>query len=80
MQDLIINSGSDDPPSDYRFGLPAGREEWCLFDSWTSAAQLCAHDLGAGHHRFELAEGNVARQVFHAAIGRDDEVFGSSLL
>src|SRR5262249_231869 len=56
---------------------PVRREEWRLFDLCISAAQLRAHNLCAGHHRFELAESNVPGQVFHAAVGRDDEVFGS---
>src|SRR6185369_15399529 len=37
---------------------------------------LPAHQGGAGGHRLHLGEGDGPRQVFHAAIGRDDKAFG----
>src|SRR5688572_9220168 len=39
-----------------------------------SAGQLRTNDLSAFDHRLHLAEGDFARQVLHAAIGRDDDV------
>ena len=37
---------------------------------------LGADDRRAAHHRLHLAEGDVARQVFHPAVGRDDDLLG----
>jgi hypothetical protein len=37
------------------------------------AAQFFAHDIGTLDHRLHFSEGNCVRQVFHAAVGRDDE-------
>ena len=34
------------------------------------------HDPRALDHRLHLAEGDVARQIFHAAVRRDDDVLG----
>src|SRR5262245_13647785 len=35
-----------------------------------------AYNVAARHHRLELCKRHGARQVFHAAVGRDDEPFG----
>src|SRR6266849_226374 len=37
---------------------------------------LVKHDSRAFDHRFELPERDVARQILHPAIGRDDEPLG----
>src|SRR5438552_3634342 len=41
--------------------------------------QLLAHDRGAGAERLQLAEGGVAGEVFHAAIGGRDEPVGGDV-
>ena len=38
--------------------------------------QFRAHDLRAGHHRLQLSECNLARQVFHPAIRGDEQIRG----
>src|SRR5262245_4604344 len=42
----------------------------------TPSRNLPAHDRGAVGQRLELAEGDVARKIFHAAVGRRDELVG----
>jgi hypothetical protein len=39
-------------------------------------AQLLTHDRGPGDHRLQLPEGDVARQIFHTAVGRDHQALG----
>ena len=44
--------------------------------SWSESdltLQLCADELRPLDHRLHLAEGDFARKVFEAAIGRDDD-------
>jgi hypothetical protein len=38
--------------------------------------QLAAHDGGPGYHRQHFAEGDLARQILEAAIGRYDNALG----
>src|SRR5579863_4296640 len=41
-----------------------------------ASGDLGADHLGGGAHGFEFAEGDVARKIFHAAVGGDDETIG----
>src|SRR5215211_2438812 len=42
----------------------------------TLRSELLPHDLRPLDHRLDLGEGDVAREVFHAAIGGDDDPLG----
>src|SRR5258708_36970305 len=44
--------------------------------SFSSSAQFMTHEGGACGQGLELAEGQLARQIFHAAIGRRHQMLG----
>src|SRR5262245_20877213 len=39
----------------------------------STSFKLLSHDCGAVDHRFHLPEGDLARKIFHAAVGRYDD-------
>ena len=43
------------------------------------ARQFCAYDRGAGDHGFEFSKSGITRQVFHAAIGSENDVLGGDI-
>src|SRR5882762_6713622 len=56
-------------------GLPElklGAQGRCLH---AQRSKLGAHELRTLHHTLQLPERHLARQVLHAAIGRNDDVF-----
>src|SRR5215467_10019050 len=65
------------PPGALRWGSaqPLGSVRWRTAELRTSGLQLGAYNIAARHHRLELCERHGARQVFHAAVGRNDEPF-----
>jgi PEP-CTERM motif len=77
-----LNNAAPVPePATYAFlaiGLAAlilQRRRWRQRNSLGSiAAELGAQHLSCFDHRFELAEGHVARKIFHPAIRCEDHV------
>src|SRR5262245_3900968 len=64
-----------DPTSPLRGEVKARGPLVRIIDPLT-LCKLVPHDRGAFDHGAHLAKGNLAREIFHAAVGRDHDPLG----